>query len=118
MIDAKIVVVFPRFICDIHHHLSTSPFPSFYKKTGTSLSSKSSKTEGDAILWARFETSDLNELGLGGVASRDGDAEKSVPALLLILGYANGAQVWAVAHSGEASELFSLRNGPIKVICL
>ena len=58
-------------------------------------------------MWAKFESfSD---------AADAADAVTSDPALLLVLGYANGAQVWAIDASGEASELFSLRNEPIKV---
>ena len=36
-------------------------------------------------------------------------------SLLLTLGYDNGAQIWSVASSGQAEELLSLKNGPIKV---
>lgn len=94
----------------------------------STTSSKSTKVEGDAILWARFETSDLNELGvfdLDPSSGQNSDGKsgatfeaKPVPSLLLILGYANGAQIWSVASSGEAKELFSLKNGPIKALKL
>jgi len=90
----------------------------------SSAASKPGKREGDAILWARFETCDLNELGL---IDADSTADKKSEAksdggfggsLLLTLGYDNGAQIWSVASSGQAEELLSLKNGPIKALKL
>ncbi|XP_074641601.1 BCAS3 microtubule associated cell migration factor-like isoform X2 [Tubulanus polymorphus] len=39
-----------------------------------------------------------------------------VPDLLLILGYTNGAQIWAITESGESYEVISVRQGPVKVL--
>ncbi|KAL5017211.1 hypothetical protein ScPMuIL_006800 [Solemya velum] len=42
------------------------------------------------------------------------DREQRTP-LLLLLGYTNGIQIWNIKSNGEAQELLSLREGPIKV---
>lgn len=64
----------------------------------------------DAILWARFETLDstdaLGEAGMGGAA------------LLLVLGYAVGVQVWLIPNAGEATEVLAWRQGVVRTLRL
>jgi breast carcinoma-amplified sequence 3 len=68
----------------------------------------------DHILWVRFETAaDLSDPCSGD----DWDLEGGVaPPLLLILGYSNGIQVWAVPANGEAIEVLSWRHGNVKCL--
>lgn len=35
-------------------------------------------------------------------------------AVYVLLGYANGAQIWAIEPHGEAWEVYSSRQGPVK----
>ncbi|CAB3369083.1 Hypothetical predicted protein [Cloeon dipterum] len=74
--------------------------------TGQQVDSK------DAILWARFETMDANDPQLLG------DAGVGGPPLLLVLGYAVGVQIWLVPASGEATEVFSRRQGVVQILRL
>jgi breast carcinoma-amplified sequence 3 len=68
----------------------------------------------DHILWVKFESvADLSDPCSGD----DWDLEGGVaPPLLLILGYANGIQVWAVPANGEAIEVLSWRHGNVKCL--
>lgn len=64
----------------------------------------------DAILWARFETLD----------STDALGEAGMPgsALLLVLGYAVGVQVWLIPNAGEATEVLAWRQGVVRTLRL
>lgn len=68
----------------------------------------------DQIQWVRFETTaDVSNPSFG----EDYDLETGVPPpLLLILGYKNGVQAWAVPANGEATEVISWRNGIVKCV--
>ncbi|CAG2251222.1 Breast carcinoma-amplified sequence 3,Breast carcinoma-amplified sequence 3 homolog [Mytilus edulis] len=67
----------------------------------------------EKILWMRFERSDINDI------SRNPDftvgENKGIP-LLLILGYSNGVQIWNIMPSGEAQEVYSVRQGPVRIL--
>ncbi|KAF5287899.1 hypothetical protein FQA39_LY04073 [Lamprigera yunnana] len=65
----------------------------------------------DQIQWARFQQLDRETI------SESVDGDKVIPtALILILGYSTGIQVWAVPANGEAVELLSWRHGSVKVL--
>lgn len=75
--------------------------------------------QGDAkeqILWTRFESSaDVSNPCFG----EDWDLESGVPPpLLLIIGYGNGIQVWAIPANGEATEVLSWRHGVVRTLKL
>lgn len=38
--------------------------------------------------------------------------------LLLVIGYTNGVQIWVCPVSGEAQEVMSVRQGPVKILRL
>ncbi|XP_033748515.1 breast carcinoma-amplified sequence 3-like [Pecten maximus] len=66
----------------------------------------------EKIQWVRFESSDINDI-CNNPDLTVGE-NKGIP-LLLILGYSNGVQIWNVLPSGEALEVLSLRQGPVKI---
>lgn len=68
----------------------------------------------DQILWVKFENlADISDPLLGD----DWDLEGNLPPpLLIIIGYGNGIQVWAVPANGEAIEVMSWRNGAVKTL--
>ncbi|XP_071946619.1 BCAS3 microtubule associated cell migration factor-like [Antedon mediterranea] len=67
----------------------------------------------EKILWVRFETLETNDLQ-GYCSNCILDNDQSV--VLLIIGYSNGVQIWSLSESGEAHELLSLRQGPIRIL--
>uniref|UniRef100_A0A336M9H6 CSON013755 protein n=1 Tax=Culicoides sonorensis TaxID=179676 RepID=A0A336M9H6_CULSO len=58
------------------------------------------------ILWVRFET----------CHHTIGNEEVLSNSILLVLGYSNGIQVWAIPANGEAVEVLSWRHGLIKCL--
>ncbi|KAK5643923.1 hypothetical protein RI129_007768 [Pyrocoelia pectoralis] len=65
----------------------------------------------DQIQWAKFQQLDRE------IISENVEGDKIIPsALILILGYSTGVQVWAIPASGEAVELLSWRHGSVKVL--
>ncbi|XP_047110731.1 breast carcinoma-amplified sequence 3 homolog [Schistocerca piceifrons] len=67
----------------------------------------------EVITWARFENADINDPALYPDSSDD---RNGTPPLLLILGYGNGIQVWAIPASGEAMEVLSWRQGVVRTL--
>ncbi|XP_041348624.1 breast carcinoma-amplified sequence 3-like [Gigantopelta aegis] len=67
----------------------------------------------EKILWVKFEKCDVNDLSIN--PNFQGSDHKGVP-LVVILGYSNGVQIWHITHNGEAQEVLSLRQGPIRVL--
>lgn len=68
----------------------------------------------DHILWVKFEnTADISDPSLGEDWDLDGNLP---PPLLLILGYGNGMQIWAIPANGEAIEVLSWRHGLVKTL--
>lgn len=65
--------------------------------------------EYDRIVWVKLEKFD-SDSGTGI------SQQESVSSLFLILGYTNGYQIWHVKSNGEAEELVSMRQGPVKVV--
>ncbi|KAK3588836.1 hypothetical protein CHS0354_035977 [Potamilus streckersoni] len=76
--------------------------------------SGSSRTEEkETIQWVRFEHCDSNDKGKNpDVQCADSDG---LP-IVLVLGYSNGVQIWHVTPKGEAQEVMSLRQGPVKIL--
>ncbi|GIX68121.1 breast carcinoma-amplified sequence 3 homolog [Caerostris extrusa] len=71
------------------------------------------KEKKETVLWVKFEYCDLNDYSL----VREEEPNANYPSLLLIVGYTNGVQIWCVQHaSGEAQEVLSLREGPVKFL--
>ncbi|XP_066551255.1 BCAS3 microtubule associated cell migration factor isoform X2 [Amia ocellicauda] len=69
--------------------------------------------EKEKILWVRFEKADINDIARSPeFLEMHGSA--SDPPLLLMIGYADGMHIWSISVSGEAQELFSVRNGPVR----
>lgn len=65
------------------------------------------------ILWLRFETcADISDICL---KNNKNDEVQTIP-LLLILGFANRVQVWAIQSNGEAVEVLSWKHGLIKCL--
>ncbi|XP_057695596.1 breast carcinoma-amplified sequence 3 isoform X4 [Corythoichthys intestinalis] len=69
--------------------------------------------EKEKVIWVRFEKSDIND------SARNPDfieiqSGTTDPPLCLMIGYADGMQLWSVSMAGEAQELFSVRHGPVK----
>ncbi|XP_070573678.1 LOW QUALITY PROTEIN: BCAS3 microtubule associated cell migration factor-like, partial [Ptychodera flava] len=70
------------------------------------------KEEKEQVVWIRFE----NTAGTGITCSSDYIETDSVdPPLLLFVGYTNGMQIWTIPVSGEAQEVLSVRQGPIRI---
>ncbi|XP_078598745.1 BCAS3 microtubule associated cell migration factor-like isoform X1 [Branchiostoma floridae x Branchiostoma japonicum] len=73
-----------------------------------------SKTEDrEKIVWARFESTDVNDISYN---SEYAEHRCSEAPILLIIGYSNGVQIWNLPSSGEAQEVLSIRQGPVRVL--
>lgn len=68
----------------------------------------------EQIQWVHFETTaDVSNPSFG----EDYDLESGVPPpLILILGYKNGIQIWAIPANGEATEVLSWRHGVVRCL--
>ncbi|CAG9819698.1 unnamed protein product [Phaedon cochleariae] len=67
----------------------------------------------DQIQWAHFEQLDCDEPPI----LCNNDYEKlAPPAVILVLGYTTGIQVWAIPANGEATEILSWRHGSARII--
>ncbi|KAL1478268.1 hypothetical protein MTO96_016452 [Rhipicephalus appendiculatus] len=64
--------------------------------------------EKETIQWVRFAYTEVND------GSRDYNG--TAPPLLLVVGYVNGVQVWCVSANGEAQEVLSWRQGPVRAL--
>ncbi|CAB4038182.1 breast carcinoma-amplified sequence 3 [Paramuricea clavata] len=63
--------------------------------------------EYDHIIWVKLEKLDIDI----------GTSQNEPSSLLfLVLGYSNGYQIWHVKLNGEAEEVVSVRQGPVKVV--
>ncbi|XP_041092449.1 breast carcinoma-amplified sequence 3 isoform X3 [Polyodon spathula] len=69
--------------------------------------------EKEKIVWVRFEKADINDMARS-PEFREMPSTGSDPPVLLMIGYSDGMQVWSISISGEAQELFSVRNGPVR----
>ncbi|XP_055940994.1 BCAS3 microtubule associated cell migration factor-like [Argiope bruennichi] len=69
--------------------------------------------EKETVLWVKFEYCDLNDYSL---IREEAEHNANHPSLLIIIGYTNGVQIWCVPASGEAQEVLSLREGPVKFL--
>ncbi|XP_077865334.1 BCAS3 microtubule associated cell migration factor-like [Saccoglossus kowalevskii] len=68
------------------------------------------KDDKEQIVWIRFE-----HILSSGNSYDYIEADSVDPPLLLLLGYTNGLQIWTIPISGEAQELLSMRQGPIRI---
>ncbi|CAI9719521.1 Breast carcinoma-amplified sequence 3,Breast carcinoma-amplified sequence 3 homolog [Octopus vulgaris] len=67
----------------------------------------------EKVQWVRFEQCDANDF------SRNPDfahLDVKVGPLVIILGYTNGVQVWNLTTKGEAQEVMSIRQGPVRAV--
>lgn len=64
--------------------------------------------EKEAVQWVRFAYTEVND------GSRD--CSGTAAPLLLVVGYMNGVQVWCVSANGEAQEVLSWRQGPVRAL--
>ncbi|XP_056139016.1 breast carcinoma-amplified sequence 3 isoform X2 [Lampris incognitus] len=69
--------------------------------------------EKEKILWVRFEKADINDTAWNPefMEMHNGASD---PPLCLMIGYADGMQIWSISLAGEAQELFSVRHGPVR----
>ncbi|KAK2173144.1 hypothetical protein NP493_899g00031 [Ridgeia piscesae] len=67
----------------------------------------------EKIHWVQFQQADINSIH----TNPDYDAQSvGVAPLLLLIGYTNGVQIWAIPANGEAQEVMSVRQGPIRFL--
>lgn len=67
----------------------------------------------EKVQWVRFEQTDINDF------TRNPDfahLDVKTGPLLIVLGYTNGIQIWNLTPKGEAQELLSLRQGPVRAM--
>ncbi|ELU13646.1 hypothetical protein CAPTEDRAFT_150615 [Capitella teleta] len=80
----------------------------------------------EKIVWVRFEQADINSDAslisdpiLDPILHGDvGPTGAPLSPLLLVIGYTNGVQIWVCPVSGEAQEVMSVRQGPVKILRL
>ncbi|XP_058269585.1 breast carcinoma-amplified sequence 3 isoform X2 [Hemibagrus wyckioides] len=70
--------------------------------------------EKEKIIWVRFEKADINDVARS-PEFLEMHGSGVDPPLCLMIGYADGMQIWSVSLTGEAQELFSVRHGPVRV---
>ncbi|XP_038074360.1 breast carcinoma-amplified sequence 3-like isoform X2 [Patiria miniata] len=68
----------------------------------------------DKILWVKFERacSPRGHLSNPHYVNQEGLEEP----IFLVIGYANGVQIWSIPPSGDAQEVLSLRQGPVRIL--
>ncbi|XP_026780034.1 breast carcinoma-amplified sequence 3 isoform X3 [Pangasianodon hypophthalmus] len=69
--------------------------------------------EKEKIIWVRFEKADVNDVARS-PEFLEMHGSGVDPPLCLMIGYADGMQIWSVSLTGEAQELFSVRHGPVR----
>ncbi|TSN39287.1 Breast carcinoma-amplified sequence 3 [Bagarius yarrelli] len=69
--------------------------------------------EKEKIIWVRFEKADINDVAHS-PEFLEMHGSGVDPPLCLMIGYADGMQIWSVSLTGEAQELFSVRHGPVR----
>ncbi|XP_064157416.1 BCAS3 microtubule associated cell migration factor-like isoform X2 [Anguilla rostrata] len=69
--------------------------------------------EKEKVIWVRFEKADINDV-CRSPEFLECHGGGSGPPLCLMIGYTDGMQIWSISLSGEAQELFSVRQGPIR----
>ncbi|KAM9468790.1 BCAS3 microtubule associated cell migration factor isoform 3-T3 [Clarias gariepinus] len=69
--------------------------------------------EKEKIMWVRFEKADVNDVARS-PEFLELHGSGVDPPLCLMIGYADGMQIWSVSLTGEAQELFSVRHGPVR----
>ncbi|ESO08177.1 hypothetical protein HELRODRAFT_190926 [Helobdella robusta] len=67
----------------------------------------------EKVLWVQFENFPFSELPKKYKQFYGTYVENSVP-LILVVGYTNGVHVWLIMEGGEAQEVISLRQGPVR----
>ncbi|XP_061074022.1 BCAS3 microtubule associated cell migration factor-like isoform X2 [Conger conger] len=69
--------------------------------------------EKEKVIWVRFEEADINDV-CRSPEFLECHGGGSGPPLCLMIGYSEGMQIWCISLSGEAQELFSVRQGPVR----
>uniref|UniRef100_A0A4W3JID9 BCAS3 microtubule associated cell migration factor n=1 Tax=Callorhinchus milii TaxID=7868 RepID=A0A4W3JID9_CALMI len=69
--------------------------------------------EKEKIVWVHFEKADINDIARNPEYHEMNNTGND-PPLLLLIGYTDGMQIWSIPIIGEAQELYSVRNGPIR----
>ncbi|XP_039612668.1 breast carcinoma-amplified sequence 3 isoform X2 [Polypterus senegalus] len=72
-----------------------------------------STEEKEKIIWVRFEKSDANDIARS-PEFFETQSTGNDPPLLLMIGYADGLQIWSISIGCDAQELFSVRHGPVR----
>ncbi|XP_028518960.1 breast carcinoma-amplified sequence 3 [Exaiptasia diaphana] len=72
----------------------------------------SQRTEDkERVLWMKFEKTDIEDE----CCHKENDCSTACP-ILLVLGYTNGFQIWTIPSIGDAHEVLSLRQGPVRLV--
>nr|CAB3225211.1 breast carcinoma-amplified sequence 3 homolog [Phallusia mammillata] len=83
----------------------------FIHDLSQAYSNTAQSEEKETITWAQF-FSYTDMLGYEEMV------ENVNSPILLVLGYSNGMQMWNLLGTGEAQEVFSMREGPVKTMCI
>ncbi|XP_072163285.1 BCAS3 microtubule associated cell migration factor-like [Diadema setosum] len=68
-----------------------------------------SPVESDKIIWVKFEKPDITDHIFPCQEAAD-------CPLFLVIGYSNGVQIWSILSNGDAEEVLSLRQGPVRIL--
>ncbi|KAM7310438.1 BCAS3 microtubule associated cell migration factor [Ixodes scapularis] len=63
--------------------------------------------EKEAVQWLQFACTEA----YGGT-----EKNRNASPLLIVVGYMNGVQIWCISTNGEAQEVLSWRQGPVRVL--
>ncbi|XP_063963584.1 BCAS3 microtubule associated cell migration factor-like [Lytechinus pictus] len=69
----------------------------------------SAPVENDKIIWVKFEKPDVTD-------NMNHSQEAPECPLFLVIGYTNGVQIWSILANGDAEEVLSLRQGPVRIL--
>ncbi|XP_041457041.1 breast carcinoma-amplified sequence 3-like isoform X2 [Lytechinus variegatus] len=69
----------------------------------------SAPVENDKIIWVKFEKPDVTD-------NMNHSQEAPDCPLFLVIGYTNGVQIWSILANGDAEEVLSLRQGPVRIL--
>ncbi|XP_064652117.1 BCAS3 microtubule associated cell migration factor-like isoform X2 [Lineus longissimus] len=102
-------VVRPHQVCDKSVLESVVGF--FQDVVPQAYSGTQKVDDREKVQWVKFQHLEGSD-----TLSGSGVEGSNALNLLLIIGYTNGVQIWTLPESGEAQEVLSLRQGPVKVL--